>query len=78
MSPDYTPNFSGAEPNSNGGPTQTIYCGWIDSDAMMLISVKLLTKYIVKMYALGSVHEKYGVGIIAVPKSLQRRNSRPG
>ena len=28
--------------------------------------------------AFGSVHEKFGVWIKAVPKSLQRRNSRPG
>ena len=27
----------------------------------MLISVKLLTKYVIRIYALGSVHEKYGV-----------------
>ena len=27
----------------------------------MLISVKLLTKYIIIIYALGSVHEKFGV-----------------
>ena len=43
----------------------------------MLISVKLLTKYIMIIYALGSVHEKSGVWIKAVPKTLQRRNSRP-
>ena len=43
----------------------------------MLISVKLLTKYVMKIYALGSVHETFGVWIRAVPKSLQRRNSRP-
>ena len=28
------------------------------------------------IYALGSVHEKFGVRVKAVPKSLQRRNSR--
>ena len=44
----------------------------------MLISVRLLTKYVKKIYVLGSVHEKFGVWIKAVPKSLQRRNSRPG
>ena len=44
----------------------------------MLISVKLLTKYVIIIYALGLVHEKFGVRIKAVPKSLQRRNSRPG
>ena len=27
----------------------------------MLISVKLLTKYVTIIYALGSVHEKFGV-----------------
>ena len=44
----------------------------------MLISVKLLTKYVIIIYALGSVHEKFGVSIKAVPKSFQRRNSWPG
>ena len=44
----------------------------------MLILVKLLTKYVIIIYALASVHEKFGVRIKAVPKSLQRRNSRPG
>ena len=44
----------------------------------MLISVKLLTKYVIRIYTLGSVLEKFGVWIKAVPKSLQRQNSRPG
>ena len=44
----------------------------------MLISVKQLTKCVVIMYALGSVNEKFGVWIKAVPKSLQRRNFQPG
>ena len=44
----------------------------------MLILVKLLTKYVIIIYALASVHEKFGVRIKAVPKSLQRRNSWPG
>ena len=44
----------------------------------MLISVKLLTKRLIRIYALGSVHEKFGVCIKGVPKSIQRRNSRPG
>ena len=43
----------------------------------MLIPVKLLTKYVIIIYPLGSVHEKFGVWIKAVPKSPQRRNSRP-
>ena len=34
----------------------------------MLISVKLLTKYVIIIYALGSVHEKFVVRIKAVPK----------
>ena len=42
----------------------------------MLISVKLLTKYVIIIYALGSEHEKFGAWIKAV--ALQRRNSRPG
>ena len=36
----------------------------------MLILVKLLTKYVI-IYALGLVHEKLGVWIKAVPKSLK-------
>ena len=35
----------------------------------MLPSVKLLTKYVIIVYALGSIHEKFGVLIKAVPKS---------
>ena len=35
----------------------------------MLISVKLLAKYFIIIYALGSVHEKFGVRIKAVPQS---------
>ena len=35
----------------------------------MIISVKLLTKYVIIVYALGSMHEKFGVLIKAVPKS---------
>ena len=41
----------------------------------MLISIKLFAKYVIIIYALGSVHEKFSVWIKAVPKSLQRRNS---
>ena len=37
----------------------------------MLISVKLLTKCGIIIYALGSVHEKFGVWIKAVPKPLK-------
>ena len=40
----------------------------------MLISVKLLTKDVIIIYALGSVHEKFGIWIKAIPKSLQRWN----
>ena len=43
----------------------------------MLISVKLLTKYVIRIYALGSVHEEFGVLIKSVPKSILSRNSRP-
>ena len=35
----------------------------------MLISVKLLTKKVVIIYALESVHEKFGVCIKAVPEA---------
>ena len=34
-----------------------------------LISVKLLTKYVIIIYALASVSEKFGVSIKAVPKA---------
>ena len=44
----------------------------------MLISVKLLTKYVIKIHGLGSVHKKFGVWIKAVPNSLQKWNSRSG
>ena len=36
----------------------------------MLISVKQLTKYVIIIYAFGSVHEKVGVVIKAVSKFL--------
>ena len=39
----------------------------------MRILVKLFTKYVIRIYALGSVHEKFGVWIKGVPKSIQRR-----
>ena len=29
----------------------------------MILSVKLLTKYVITVYALGSIHEKFGVKI---------------
>ena len=35
----------------------------------MLFSTKLLTKYVIRIYALGSVHEKFGVWIKGVLKS---------
>ena len=35
----------------------------------MVISVKLLTKYVIIIYALGSIHEKFDVRMKAVPKS---------
>ena len=38
---------------------------------MQKISVKLLTKYIIIIYALGLVHEKFGVRIKATAKLLQ-------
>ena len=44
----------------------------------MVILFKLLTKYVITIYALGSVHEKFSVWIKAIPKLLQRRNSQPG
>ena len=33
----------------------------IPAELNMLISVKLLTKYVIIIYALGTVHEKFGV-----------------
>ena len=60
---------------------------WFDADlnssrtkfkkSKMLILVKLLAKYVTIIYALGSVHEKFGVWIKTVPKSFHSRNSRP-
>ena len=35
----------------------------------MLISAKIPAKYFIIIYALGSVHEKFGVWIKAVPRS---------
>ena len=35
--------------------------------------VKPLTKYVIRIYALHRVHEKFGVWIKGVPKSIQRR-----
>ena len=67
------------------GPTQIIKTGWIDSDTdlnssrtkfrrrKMLFSVKLLTKYVIRIYALGSVHKEFGVWIKGGPKSIQSR-----
>ena len=40
----------------------------------MLISVRLLAKYIIIIYALGSAHEKFGIRIRAVSKPLHSRN----
>ena len=34
----------------------------------MFFLVKLLAKYVIMIYELGSVHEKFGVWIKAVPK----------
>ena len=44
----------------------------------MLISVKLLTKYVIRIYAFGFVHEKFGVCIKGVPKWIQSQKSRLG
>ena len=41
----------------------------------MLILVKMLAKYFIIIYALGSVHEKFGVWIKAVPKPFQSRST---
>ena len=43
----------------------------------MLISVKLLRKYFIIIYALGSVHEKCGVSVKGVPKSLLAKAKFP-
>ena len=40
----------------------------------MLISVTLLAKYVIIIYALGSAHEKFGIRIRAVSKALQSQN----
>ena len=41
----------------------------------MLILVKLLEKYIIIIYALGSANEKFHVWIKAIPESFQSQNS---
>ena len=65
--------FHEAEANSNEGrtklirPTELIQMPILIAAELsskgrkMLISVKLLTKYVITIYALGSVHEKFGV-----------------
>ena len=40
----------------------------------MLISVTLFTKYVMIIYGLDSVHEKFGILIKVVPKSFQSRS----
>ena len=42
----------------------------------IFISIKLLTKYMIIIYALGLVHEKFSVRIKAVPKT--KFPARPG
>ena len=44
----------------------------------MLILAKMIAKYFIIIDALGSVHEKFGVWIKAVPKPFPGRNFRPG
>ena len=44
----------------------------------MLISVKLLTKYVIIIYALGSVHEKFGVWIKLKPFQSRFKGETPG
>ena len=44
----------------------------------MLILVKLLEKYIIIIYAVGSANGKFGVWIKAISKSLQGQNSLLG
>ena len=41
----------------------------------MIILVKLLEKYIIIIYALGSANEKFRVWIKAIPESFQSQNS---
>ena len=42
----------------------------------MLILAKMLAKYFIIIYALGSVHEKFGVWIKAVPKANPGQTGR--
>ena len=44
----------------------------------MLISVKLLTKYVIIIYALGSEHEKFGVWIKLKPFQGRIKGETPG
>ena len=58
-------------------------CSWTKfKGRKMLFSVKLLTKIVKIIYALGSVHEKFGVWIKAAPKAkfptgLRKRTAEP-
>ena len=72
---------------STSGHNKYLLKYWMNSDAdlnssqtkfkrtKMLILVKLLAKYIIIIYALGSVHEKFSFWIKANPKSFHSRNS---
>ena len=42
---------------------------------LIFVKLKLLEKYIKINYALGSAHEKFGVWIKAISKSLRSQNS---
>ena len=44
----------------------------------MLISVKQLTKYVIIIYALGSVLEKFGIAIKAISKFLAKLAEKNG
>ena len=71
--PVQTPNFSWAEPNSNKGRPKSFRPA-----ELIQTPILILTKYVIWTYAFGSVHEKVGVWIKAVPKFIQSRNSRSG
>ena len=78
--PVQTPDFSWAEPiNSNKGRLKLFRLAELIQAPLQLskvqkaknanFQVKLLTKYVIIIYALGSVHEKFGLWIKAVPEN---------
>ena len=50
---------------------------WVEiTNKLQILQIEIQYKFQYKLK--GSVHEKFGIWIKGVPKSIQRRNSRPG